>query len=42
MEHKNKSRELGYKLGVIFSYILFACVTAIVIALTLKVIFWLF
>lgn len=42
MEDKNKNRLLGYKLGAIFSSIVFACLAAIVIALTLKFIFWLF
>lgn len=42
MDNKNKNKALGYKLGVIFSCVLFACLTVIVIALTLKFIFWLF
>ena len=42
MEDKNKYRALGYRLGVIFSSIVFACLTAITIALTIKFIFWLF
>lgn len=38
MDEENKYKVLGYKLGVIF----YTCFTAVVIAVTLKFIFWLF
>lgn len=42
MDEKNKYKALGYKLGVIFSSIVFTCFAAVVIAVTLKFILWLF
>lgn len=42
MNEENKYKALGYKLGVIFLSVVFACFTAVVIAVTLKFIFWLF
>lgn len=42
MDEENKYKVLGYKLGVIFLSTVFACLTAITIALTIKFIFWLF
>lgn len=41
MNDDNK-KSLGYKVGYIFGLILVACVTAVLIALTAKFIFWLF
>ncbi len=42
MDEENKYKVLGYKLGVIFLSTVSACFTAVVIAVTLKFIFWLF
>lgn len=42
MEHNENNKSLGYKVGTAFGTIIFGCVAALLIAVTVKIIFWMF
>lgn len=40
MENNNNKKSFSYRVGQLFAAILFACVAALLIAVTAKLIFW--
>ena len=42
MENKHDKNDIGYKAGQALGMLLVACSSALILALTIKIIFWLF